>query len=240
MGGTLLVTGTSIGVGMLALPVATASGGFIPSFFVYVICWVFMLCSGTYPRSLYLDAQRSEFDHAVDAPSRKMGRHILLVSVFIPFSCLMVAHIAGGAGIISDLTGGKVPSWLGTVIYVALFSPVVYFGALWVDRFNLALIAGVAITYLVFAGSSAGYIVPSYLTRMDWGKIWWAASGRFYSFRLSDSDPHSIQLHEPQCSKGQIRHYCGHGDPAFDLYSVGVADFRSCSSGRRGGTFTSA
>ena len=46
VGGTLLVAGTSIGVGMLALPVATASGGLIPSLFVYLLCWLFMLGTG--------------------------------------------------------------------------------------------------------------------------------------------------------------------------------------------------
>ncbi len=183
VGGTLLVTGTSIGVGMLALPVATASGGFIPSFFVYVICWAFMLCSGL----LILEAciWMPKGANLITLSTRLLGKwggiSCWFLYLFL-FSCLMVANIAGGAGVISDLTGGAIPKWLGTVIYVALFSPIVYFGAFWVDRFNLALIAGVAITYLVFAGSSAGYIIPSYLTRMDWGKIWWALPVVFTAF----------------------------------------------------------
>ncbi|HKZ00308.1 MAG TPA: aromatic amino acid transport family protein, partial [Rhabdochlamydiaceae bacterium] len=46
LGGILLVAGTSIGVGMLALPVATAAGGFVPSLLIYLICWIFMMCTG--------------------------------------------------------------------------------------------------------------------------------------------------------------------------------------------------
>ena len=80
----------------------------------------------------------------------------------------MIAHIAGGGGVVSDLSGGAMPPWLGTIIYVLIFSPVVYFGALWVDRFNLALIAGIAITYIFFVSSSITYVNPSMLTRMDW------------------------------------------------------------------------
>ena len=38
VGGTLLVAGTSIGAGMLALPVVTALGGFFPAFFIYLLC----------------------------------------------------------------------------------------------------------------------------------------------------------------------------------------------------------
>ena len=36
-GGSLLVAGTSIGGGMLALPVLTSLAGFIPSFIVYLL-----------------------------------------------------------------------------------------------------------------------------------------------------------------------------------------------------------
>ena len=41
-----MVAGTSIGAGMLALPVVTALGGFFPAFFIYLLCWLFMTCTG--------------------------------------------------------------------------------------------------------------------------------------------------------------------------------------------------
>src|SRR5579872_4575576 len=46
VGGTLLIAGTTIGVGMLALPVATGAAGFVPSVITYIVCWLFMLCTG--------------------------------------------------------------------------------------------------------------------------------------------------------------------------------------------------
>jgi len=45
VGATLLIAGTCIGVGMLALPVATAEGGFFASLPVYLVVWLFMLCT---------------------------------------------------------------------------------------------------------------------------------------------------------------------------------------------------
>jgi tyrosine-specific transport protein len=45
-GGTMLIAGTMVGVGMLALPVATGEGGFFPAVVIYLICWLFMLCTG--------------------------------------------------------------------------------------------------------------------------------------------------------------------------------------------------
>jgi ABC-type Na+ efflux pump permease subunit len=46
VGGTLLISATTIGVGMLGLPVATGPGGFMPATFIYLLTWFFMLCTG--------------------------------------------------------------------------------------------------------------------------------------------------------------------------------------------------
>ena len=183
IGGTLLVAGTSIGVGMLALPVATAHGGFIPSLFIYLLCWVFMLCTGL----LILEAciwmpKGANLITLSDRLLGKWGKVCCWVLYLFLFSCLMIAHIAGGGGVVSDLSGGVLPNWLSTIVYVLIFSPVVYFGALWVDRFNLALMAGIIITYLIFVTSSIHYVNPTLLTRMDWGKVWWALPVVFTAF----------------------------------------------------------
>ena len=42
-GGILLIAGTSIGAGMLAIPVITSFCGFIPAFILILACWAFML-----------------------------------------------------------------------------------------------------------------------------------------------------------------------------------------------------
>lgn len=183
VGGTLLVTGTSLGVGMLALPVATASGGFLPALAVYFICWIFMLATGL----LILEAciWMPKDANLITLSSRllgKWGKACCWVLYLFLFSCLMIAHIAGGGGVVSDLSGSVVPDWMGTILYVLIFSPIVYFGALWVDRLNLILIAGIILTYLLFVFSSVSYVNPKLLTRMDWGKVWWALPVVFTAF----------------------------------------------------------
>ena len=42
VGGTLLIAATTIGVGMLALPLATGGGGFFPATMIYLMTWFFM------------------------------------------------------------------------------------------------------------------------------------------------------------------------------------------------------
>jgi tyrosine-specific transport protein len=183
IGGTMLVTGTSIGVGMLALPVATASGGFIPSLFVYLLCWIFMLFTGL----LILEAciWMPKDANLITLSSRllgKWGKVACWILYLFLFSCLMIAHVSGGGGVVSDLSNGAIPGWLGTVVYVLIFSPIVYFGAIWVDRLNLVLMIGIVVTYLLFVSSSIHYVTPSLLTHMNWRKVWWALPVVFTAF----------------------------------------------------------
>ena len=44
--GALLVGGTALGAGMLALPVATAAAGCVPAWLIYCLCWIFSLATG--------------------------------------------------------------------------------------------------------------------------------------------------------------------------------------------------
>lgn len=183
VGGSLLVAGTSIGVGMLALPIATSRGGFIPSIFVYLICWMFMLFTGL----LILEAciWMPKNANLITLSSRllgKGGKAACWILYLFLFSCLMVAHVAGGGSVVSDLTGGTIPNWLGTILYVLIFSPIVYFGARWVDRLNLILMVGIVMAYLYFVSSSISYVSPSLLTRMHWGEIWLALPVIFTAF----------------------------------------------------------
>ena len=48
LGGVLLVSGTSIGAGMLALPVDTAELGFFNASIIFLLCWFFMTMSAFY------------------------------------------------------------------------------------------------------------------------------------------------------------------------------------------------
>ncbi|MGC1879460.1 MAG: aromatic amino acid transport family protein [Rhabdochlamydiaceae bacterium] len=235
LGGTLLIAGTSIGVGMLALPVATASGGFIPSIVVYLICWLFMLSSGL----LILEAciWMPKNANLITLSSRllgKWGKIACWVLYLFLFSCLMIAHIAGGGGVVSDLSGGTLPNWLGTIIYVLIFSPIVYFGALWVDRLNLILMGGIVITYLFFVSSTVHYVTPSLLMRMNWGEIWWALPVVFTAFGYQSLIPTLFNYMNRNVSKVRTALICGTTIPlliyvVWEFLILGIVPFEGDS-----------
>ncbi|MES2344962.1 MAG: aromatic amino acid transport family protein [Chlamydiota bacterium] len=183
VGGTLLVAGTSIGVGMLALPIATGESGFLPALIVYLICWFFVLCTGL----LILESciWMPKDSNLISMTQRLLGKggqaFCWIVYLFL-LSCLMVAHIAGGGNAIAQLFNDSIPHTASTLIYVLLFSPVVYLGTKWVDRLNLALMTGVTITYLLFVSSAASHVQVDLLSHMDWSKIWWGLPVVFTAF----------------------------------------------------------
>lgn len=183
VGGTLLIAGTTIGVGMLALPVATGPGGFVPSVVVYLVCWLFMLCTGLLLLEVGLwMPPESSFISMADRLLGTPGRILFWVVYLFLFLTVMVAHVAGGGQVFNDITGWQLPNWLATSFYTAIFAPVVYLGAHSVDRLNLILISGVVISYFAFIGVSIEHVNPQLLAHANWGKAWIALPILFTAF----------------------------------------------------------
>jgi len=183
MGGALLIAGTTIGVGMLALPVATGPSGFIPSVSIYLICWVFMICTGLLlvEVGLWLPAGTS-FISMADRLLGPIGRNIYWVAYLFLFLTVMIAHVAGGGAILCDILGWDVSHELSSIIYAVAIAPIVYLGARSVDRINKILISGVALSYLAFVAVSAGQVNFNLLNYASWGKAWIALPILFTAF----------------------------------------------------------
>jgi tyrosine-specific transport protein len=183
VGGTLLIAGTAVGVGMLALPVATGSAGFLPSITIYLICWLFMLCTGLLlvEANLWMPKETS-FISMADKLLGPVGKFIFWVVYLFLFVTVMIAHATGGGAVLSDLIGADLPGWLYAVIYTAVLVPVVYLGAHSVDRLNIVLLSGVIICYLGFIFTSYQHVNPALLEYTNWGKSWFAFPILFTAF----------------------------------------------------------
>lgn len=183
VGGTFLIAGTTIGVGMLALPIATGEGGFFPSITIYFLCWLFMLCTGLLLLEVCnwmpKDSNLITMAHRLLGP---IGKGVCWVVYLFLFVTVMIAHVAGGGDVLAEITGGAIPSWAAAIIYVIIFSPVVYLGTHSVDRLNLVLMSGVVISYLLFIVFSQSHVDLSLLSRSDWSKAWLAIPILFTAF----------------------------------------------------------
>jgi len=183
LGATLLIAGTAVGVGMLALPVATAPAGFVPSISMYFLCWFFMLCTGLLVLEVCTWLPK-------DANLITMAQHLLgpfgkwvcwIVYLFL-FVTVMIAHVAGGGGALNELLSNALPTWFSMVFYVLLFSPVIYMGARSVDRLNSLLMLGVVTSYLLFIIFSFKHVDFTLLKASSWSKAWLALPVLFTAF----------------------------------------------------------
>ncbi len=201
-GGTLLIAGTTIGVGMLALPIATGPSGFLPSIAIYFLCWLFMLCTGLLLLEVCLwmpkDSNLITMTHKLLGPT---GRAICWIVYLFLFITVMIAHVSGGGQVLQDILGFPLPPWAFDVLYVAIFSPVVYLGTRSVDRLNFFLVTGVILTYILFISISHSYTDFSLLKRSEWSKAYLALPVVFTAFTYQVIIPTLVTYMEKNAKK---------------------------------------
>lgn len=181
LGGALLVAGTSIGAGMLALPVVTALGGFFPAFFVYILCWMFMTCTGLLLLELCLKLPPDANLVTMAATYLgKGGQWLAWILYLFLFYCLSIAYVSGGGGLLQGWFGG--PIWMSQVVFVALLGFCVWMGAKRVDRINAVLMAGLILSYSAFVFFGLPSVNLSHLQPSRWGASLFALPVIFTSF----------------------------------------------------------
>ncbi len=166
IGGMLLIAGSCIGAGMLALPIATGLAGFIPSVFSFLIAWAFMTLTG-----LLLVEVSSTFKERVNIGSMAeramgpIGRILCWILYLFLFYSLLVAYISGSGSL--ALTSFSMPKWLGASIFTLGFGVLVYQGTRTVDHWNRLFMFGKIATYIGMIILGVQYIQPKLLTRSE-------------------------------------------------------------------------
>lgn len=199
---SLLVAGTAIGAGMLALPVVTAQGGWWPAISMYLLCWVYSMMTGL----LLLEAC---FWGPPEANIITLASHLLgkkgkiaswLLYLFL-FYCLTIAYVAGGGGFVVSASQGALPSYGGILLFVAVFSPVIYLGTRAVDRLNFVLMIGLVASFVIFLLIGFGKVHLDFFTRKNWPVAFLALPVIFTSFSYQGVIP-SLRTYFGKNAKG--------------------------------------
>jgi tyrosine-specific transport protein len=169
--GSLLIAGTAIGGGMLALPVLTSMAGFFPSLFIYVLCWLFMACTGLLLLEVCLWLKGdSNIVSMAEHTIGKGGKAAAWMLYILLFYCLTVAYMVGCGNLVVDFFHGSIPDWLGSVLFVVIFSPFILMETQTLGRFNAAFVFGLALAFLAFIVMGASYVNSEHLMAADWSK----------------------------------------------------------------------
>lgn len=182
-GGALLVAGTTIGGGMLALPVLTSAGGFVPSLLLYVVCWLFMTLTGLL--FLELSLQLEEGANIVTMAERTLGLPGKVIAwglyLFL-FYCLTVAYIVGCGDILSQFLGHYIPRWAGPLLFLLIFAPFIYSGAKRVSYLNYYLMLGLGLFFFCFVFIGMPFVQIENLAHRNWELSLLALPIAFISF----------------------------------------------------------
>lgn len=162
LGGLLLIVGTSIGGGMLALPVSTAEVGFTNSLVFLFLCWLVMTLGALLILEVNLRLPAgsnmvSMAKHTLGLP----GQIIAWITYLVLLYALLSAYISGGSDVFNGLLSHAqiiVPDWLTAFIFTGVFSLVVYGGIRSVDYVNRGLMFGKLGVYLLLVAIISPYV----------------------------------------------------------------------------------
>ncbi len=173
VGAILLVSGTTIGAGMLALPVTTGLAGFVPSLMIMTAIWLFMMLTAFYLLEVNLRLKgESNLISMMHKTLGRPGEIVSWITYLLLLYSLAAAYMVGCSHILEDVLSGvlpfDLPEWTWPVLIFCTFAVVVYFGTEVVDFLNRALMIGLVVGYLFVLGMGGPKINPAMLAHYDW------------------------------------------------------------------------
>ena len=172
LGSILLIVGTSIGAGMLALPIATAQLGFAGSLLLLFVCWIVMTLGAflILEVNLWLP-QNSNLITMAKITLGPLGQLIAWITYLLLLYSLLCAYIAGGSDLFHHLFLARhidVPRWVSSVCFTILFGAVVYRGIRTVDYVNRGLMFVKLGSYILLSALLLPLISGTYLEQSHW------------------------------------------------------------------------
>lgn len=196
LGSTLIIAGTTIGAGMLALPLASAGIGFSTSLMIMLGLWMLMAFTALLMVEIHQYADKEATLHTLAKQILgDKGKWVATFAMLFLFYSLCAAYIAGGGTQftqrITNFTGVNVESSSGTLLFTLIVALVVTVGTGTVDRVNRVLFAGKMIAMVAVLFFLAPNVSQSYLLSMpiQQGLIVAAIPVIFTSFGFHGSIP---------------------------------------------------
>ncbi|MCK8072481.1 MULTISPECIES: aromatic amino acid transport family protein [Vibrio] len=199
-GSTLIIAGTTIGAGMLALPLASAGIGFSTSLFLMLGLWALMAFTALLMVELHQFAESDATLHTLaHTILGTKGKWIASFAVMFLFYALCAAYIAGGGAQfnqrISDIAGIELNAQITTLLFTLLVAGVVTIGTHSVDKVNRVLFGLKLIAMVLVLSFLAPNITSQYLMSMplQQGLIVAAIPVVFTSFGFHGSIPSIVR-----------------------------------------------
>ena len=179
LGGILLIVGTSIGAGMLALPVSSAETGFMPGIMMLFGCWMLMTFGAFLILEVNLWLPPGNNIISMTRSTLGVGGEIVAwVSYLLLLYSLVAAYTAGGRDIVEILTRGtfggifaNFPRWGDALIFAGLLGFVVYLGVYFVDLVNRGFMSLKLVIYFILVFIISRHVKITHFADSDFTKV---------------------------------------------------------------------
>ena len=144
IGSMLIIAGTTIGAGMLALPIASAGLGFTTATLLLLAMWLLMTYTALLMLELHQHAdQKATLNTLAKSLLGKRGQVIANFSMLFLFYALCAAYIAGGGAQLqvklNALLGVELSPQAGSILLAIVVATVITLGTGTVDKLNRVL-----------------------------------------------------------------------------------------------------
>ncbi|QEM74093.1 aromatic amino acid transport family protein [Chlamydia abortus] len=197
LGGSLIISGTAIGAGVLAVPVLTAYAGFLPTTLLYVLSWLFSMGSGLCLLEVMTwlkDKQEVNMLSMAQYTLGDMGKIFMWLLYLFLFYSLLIAYFCEGGNILFRIFGcqGFEIPWIRHVVPLAfaiVICPTVMMGTKIIDYCNRFFVFGLVIAFAVFCILGVLALQPGLLLRSSWVRSLDGLSILFLSFGFQNVVP---------------------------------------------------
>lgn len=147
LGSVLILIGTAIGAGMLALPLVSATSGFVWSLILLVVIWLLSIITGlmTVEANLALPATACSFGSMARQILGPFWQIVTWLAYLLLLYSATAAYIAGISSLLTtnlnSLAHINIPNWINALTFTVVLGAAVYWSTSAVDYCNRGLIS---------------------------------------------------------------------------------------------------
>ena len=146
IGSCLILIGTTIGAGMLALPLVSGMSGFLWASMLMIIVWALMTITGllVLEVNLAMASTACSFSSMADKTIGNCGKIITWITYVLLLYALTAAYMSGAASLLSELMHClliQIPNFLNAVLFTLILGGAVFWSTKATDYLNRGLIS---------------------------------------------------------------------------------------------------
>lgn len=156
LGGSMIIAGTSVGVGIFTLPVASKELWFFPSCFLFILIAYVMYSSGLYfcEVAARMKNPATSIPNMADCVLGKRGYFAANAAVIFICYILIYAYISAGSSILGEVTKSFSDFYIfsdgmNSLLFSLIFSSIVFAGSKAVDKSSVVILFAMIATFVI-------------------------------------------------------------------------------------------